>query len=259
MIGHDSLDAERLALLLDQGNFGVGIGRETVDRDHRGQAELLHVLDVAAQIAEACVQRRKVFLLEIFLFDAAMHLERPDGGDDDDAGRLQTRLAALDVDELLRAEIGTEARFRDDIVGELERRGGGNDRIAAMGDVGERTAMDEGRRAFQRLHQVRRNRLLQKRRHGAVCLDVPAADRLAVAGIGDDDIAEPFPQIIEVLGETKDRHDFGRDRDVEARLARIAVGGATERADDLAQGTVVHIDTRRQATRRLSMPSGLPQ
>ena len=53
VIGHQRLDAERLALLLDQRDLGVGVGREAVDRDHRRQAEFLDVLDVALQVAHA--------------------------------------------------------------------------------------------------------------------------------------------------------------------------------------------------------------
>ncbi len=43
------------------------------------------------------------------------------------------------------------------------------------------------------------------------------------------------------LGEAEDRHHLGGDRDVEAGFARIAVGDAAERADDLAQRAVVHV------------------
>ena len=74
-------------------------------------------------------------------------------------------LAALDVEELLAAEVGAEAGFGHHVVGELERGGGGQHRIAAVRDVGERPAVDEGRRAFQRLHQVRRQRVLEQRGH----------------------------------------------------------------------------------------------
>ena len=140
-----------------------------------------------------------------------------------------------------RAEVGAEARFRHDIVGELERGRGRQHRVAAVRDIGERTAMDEGGRAFQRLHQVRRDRVLQQRRHGAVRLEVAGADRLTVARIGDDDVAEPLLEVVEILGETEDRHHFRGDGDVEAGLARIAVGDAAERADDLAQRAVVHV------------------
>jgi hypothetical protein len=51
VIGHQRLDAERLALLLHQRDLGIGVGREAVDRDHGRQAEFLDVLDVALQVA----------------------------------------------------------------------------------------------------------------------------------------------------------------------------------------------------------------
>jgi DNA-binding PucR family transcriptional regulator len=71
-------------------------------------------------------------------------------------------------------------------------------RVAAVRDVGERAAVDEGRRAFQRLHEVRRDRVLEQRGHGAVAVQVAGAHRLALAGIADDDIAEPLLEVFEV-------------------------------------------------------------
>ena len=85
------------------------------------------------------------------------------------------------------------------------------------------------------------------------------AHRFAVAGIGDDDVAEPLLQIVEILGQTEDRHHFGGDRDVEAGLARIAVGDAAERTTISRSARSFMSMTRRQATRRASMPSALPQ
>ena len=241
MIGHNGLDPELGAGALDQFDFRRGVGREAVDRDYRLDAEFLHILDVALQVGHAGFQRLEVFLLEVGLLHPTMHLERTDGGDQHHAVGRQTRLATLDVEEFLAAEIGAEAGFGDDVVGELERGGGRRHRVAAMRDVGERPAMDEGRRAFQRLHQVRRDRLLEQRRHGAVRLEILGEHRLAVAGIADDDFTEPLLQVVEIPGQAEDRHHFGGDRDVEAGLARIAVGDAAERTDYLAQRTVVHV------------------
>ena len=119
------------------------------------------------EIGEALLQRRDVLLLEIVLGHAAMHLERADGGDDDDAIGLEPGFAAFDVEEFLRAEIGAEASLGDHVVGELERRRGGDHRIAAMRDIGEGAAMHEGRIVLERLHEVRRERILEQRRHGA--------------------------------------------------------------------------------------------
>ena len=184
VIGHHGFDAECLAVVLHQLDLGVGVGGEAVDRDHRHDAEFLHVLDMALQIGHAGFERLEVLVLEVLFLDAAMHLQRADGGDQHRAVRRDAGLAALDVEELLAAEVGAEAGFGHDVVGELERGRRRQHRIAAMRDVGERAAVDEGGRAFQRLHQVRRQRLLQQHGHGAVRLEVARAHRLAVAGIG---------------------------------------------------------------------------
>ena len=63
-----------------------------------------------------------VLVLEVVLGDAAVHLERAHGGDDDGRRRAEAGLAALDVEELLRAEVGAEAGFGHDVVAQLERR-----------------------------------------------------------------------------------------------------------------------------------------
>jgi hypothetical protein len=67
-------------------------------------------------------------------------------------------------------EIGAEAGFGHDVVGELQRRLGRDHRVAAMGDVGEGAAVDEGRVVLQRLHEVRLHRVLEQDGHGAVGL-----------------------------------------------------------------------------------------
>ena len=197
---------------------------------------------MALQVGHAGFQRLQVLGLEVFLLDAAMHLERADGRHQHDGIGLQTGLAALDVDELLAAQVGAEARLGHHVVGELQRRRRGQHRVAAVRDVGERPAMDEGGRALQRLHQVGRQRVLQQHRHRPVRLEVGRAHRLTVAGIGDDDVAQPRLQVLEVLGQAEDRHHLGRDGDVEAVLAREAVGDAAQRRHHLAQAAVVHVD-----------------
>ena len=142
----------------------------------------------------------------------------------------QARLAALDVDELLRAEIGAEAGFGHDVVGELQRGLRRDHRVAAVRDVGERAAVDERRIVLQRLHEVGRERVLEQHGHRAVRLQVARAHRLLVARVADDDVAEALLQVLERGREAEDRHHLGGDHDVEAVLARIAVARAAERA-----------------------------
>ena len=110
-----------------------------------------------------------------------------------------------------------------------------------MRDVGERPAVNESRRALERLHQIGRDGVLQQGRHGAVRVQLLGAHRFALARIADNDIAKTRLQILKIVGEAEDRHDLGSDRNVEAGLARIAVGDAAERTDNLAQRSIVHV------------------
>ena len=111
-----------------------------------------------------------------------------------------------------------------------------------MRDVGERAAVHECRLVLEGLHQVRRQRVLQQHRHRAVGLQVARGDRLPVAGVADDDVAEALLQVGERGGEAEDRHHLGGHHDVEAVLAREAVGASAEPHDDVAQRAVVHVE-----------------
>ncbi len=241
MVGHHAFDPELGRERLEQRDLALGVAREAVDRHHHRHAVFPHILDVTLEIGEALLQRREVLLLEIVLGHPAMHLERADGRHQHHAGGRQPCLAAFDVEELLGAEIGAEAGLGDHIVGELERGLGGDHRVAAMRDIGERAAMDEGRVVLERLHQVRRERILEQRRHRAGRRQVLGGDGLLVARLADLDLAEPPLEIFEVGCEAEDRHHLRGDGDVEAGLAREAVGGAAERGDDVAKRAVVHV------------------
>ena len=155
---------------------------EPVYRDHDGHAELPQVGDMPRQIGEAGLQRRKVFRAERVLGDAAVHFERAHRGDDHRRRRLQSCLAALDVEEFLRPEVRAEARFGDDVIGELERRSRRHHGVAAVGDIGERTAVHKRGRAFEGLHEIGLERVLEQRRHGARRVEVGGGDRSPVAG-----------------------------------------------------------------------------
>ncbi len=174
--------------------------------------------------------------------DAAVHLERAGGGDDDGDGRLQPGLAAFDVEEFLGPEIGAEARLGDDVIGELQPRSRRDDRIAAVRDVGEGAAVHDRRDALQGLHEVRAHREPQQRRHRASRLEIAHGDRLLRPGVSDHHAAEPLFEIRQIVGEAERRHHLGGDGDVEPVLARKAVGDAAEAADDLAQGAVVEVN-----------------
>jgi hypothetical protein len=72
--------------------------------------------------------------------DAAVHLQRADGRDDDAAsGRSPT--PALDVEELLGTHVGAETGLGADDLVRCERKAVRDDRVVPVGDVRERSAV----------------------------------------------------------------------------------------------------------------------
>jgi hypothetical protein len=63
-----------------------------------------------------------------------------------------------------------------------------------------------------------------------------------IARVADDDPGQPLLQVAPRGGQAEDRHDLGRDDDVEAVLARKAIARAAKRDHGGAQRTVVHVD-----------------
>ena len=96
-----------------------------------------------------------------------MVLQRSHGGDQHDRARSQVADATGDVEELLHAHVRREARLGHDVLAELEPDPIGDERVVAVRDVRERAAVDEGRLTFERLHEVRLDRVLQDDGHRA--------------------------------------------------------------------------------------------
>ena len=110
-----------------------------------------------------------------------------------------------------------------------------------MRDVGERAAVHERRRALERLHQVRLQRILQERAHGALSVQVVRGDGRVIVGVAHYDAAQALLQIGDAGRQAEDGHHLAGHRYVEAVLARHAVGLAAQTVHDMAQLAVVHI------------------
>ena len=170
-----------------------------------------------------------------------MVLERTQGGHHNGHVRPQPRLAAFDVDELLGAEIGPEAGLGDHVIPQFERGACRGHGVAAVGDVGERAAMDDGRIVLQRLYQVGLDRVLEQCGHRPLRLQVAGPDRRLLTGVADDDVAQSRLEVLARGGQAKDRHHFGRNDDVKSILARETIAGSAQRHHGGAQRTVVHV------------------
>ena len=142
---------------------------------------------MAQKVGKPRLERGKVLPPQLVLLQSAVHFERAHGGDHHARRRRKTGEAALDVEELLRAEVGAEARLRDDVIPHFERRFGRHDGVAPVRDVGKRPAVHEGGRPLERLHEVGLQGVFQQRAHGALRLQIARRDGLFFMVIRDDD------------------------------------------------------------------------
>ena len=141
--------------------------------------DVLHVLE---QVGQTLLQGFQVFGAQLTLGHAAVVFQCLDSGHDDHSAGVKAGSTALDVQKLLRTQICTEASLGDHIIGQLHAGVGGGDRVAAVGDVGEGAAVDDGGVVLQGLHQVGLDGVLEQDGHGAFRLQVMGGDRLTVHG-----------------------------------------------------------------------------
>ena len=143
------------ALILHQLQLGRGVGGEGVDGHHAGQVvSIADVVHMAQQVGKAPLQRLQILVVQLGLGNAAVMLQGPDGGHHHHGVRLQIRHTALDIQELLRSQVGAKARLCDHIVSQLQSGVGGGDGITAVGNIGKGPAVHNGRRMLQCLDQV---------------------------------------------------------------------------------------------------------
>ena len=218
------------------------VRHESVEGHHDRQPELGQILHVGLEVHQPTGERGHVRRSEIFLLDAAMHLERSDRGDDHRGLRIQLAEPALDVEKLLRAEIRAETRFGHHDVTEGQSEPGGHQRIAPVGDVPERTTVDQCGPALERLDQVWNDGILEQERHRAGGLEVGGGDRLPIAGEPDNDAGEPSLEVLQIRRQAENGHHLAAGHDDEPLLTGRAAVQPAEADDDLAKGAVVHVD-----------------
>ena len=197
---------------------------------------------MAQQVGHAGLEGLEVLLVEVGLGHTAVVLKRAGSGDDHDSTRANTRHAALDVEELLGTQIGAKAGLGNGDIAKAHGHTRSHDGVAAVGNIGEGTAVDKRRRTLERLDQIGLERVLEQGRHGALGLKVAGTNGLAGKAVADDDLAQALLKVVDARGQAQDCHDLGGNGDVEAVLTRHALGLAANAVDNMAQLTIVHVD-----------------
>ena len=183
----------------------------------------------------------EVGLVQVSLGHAAVALEGAHGGHQHAGTGCNACIAALDVQELLGTQVGTEACLGDGVVGQRKAQLGGQHAVAAVGNVGEGAAVNDGGVVFQRLDEVRVQCVLQQGGHGTGRADLTGRDGLAVVGVGAHDLGKALFQVGNAGGQTEDGHHLTGNGDIKAVLARGAVHLAAQTVHDEAQLAVVHV------------------
>ena len=157
-------DDRRASARLERGfansaDFAWSVGRVRVDRHDHWHAKGEDVFDLLCEVRRTGANRGYVLLLKHGVqwlaghdpADAAVHLQRPDRRDHDRRIGPQPARPAFDVEELLGTHVCPEPGFgADDLVGR-QSEAISQDRIVAVGNIGEGTGVDEGGAARQRL------------------------------------------------------------------------------------------------------------
>src|SRR5688572_25832306 len=229
--------------------FRLVVRGECVDRHHRRDAVEADVLYLFLQVGRTSIYVIGVLFLHLlgeglacsYLVAARVGLERPHGGDEHGRVRLETRVAALDVEEALCTHVRTEAGLGYEKVTAADADQIGHHRRVACRDVAEGASMDQSGRVLQGLHEVGLYSLFHDDRHDACGLEVFGCHGVSVGVVTYHNPPEAAAHIVKRGGEREDRHRLRGRRDVKAGLARDAVGVGAQPHDYIPQGSIVYV------------------
>ena len=185
-------------MFLDHIDFLFCVGCVFVEAYHHGLTESLKVADMSVKVCKTSAYTLCVRLLDVFQSCSSVHLEAIECGYEDGEVRFETALAALDIEEFLGSEVGSESGFSDDIFTEGHSCLGRDDRVASVGDVCERAAMDERRGSLCSLDKVGLECGLEQNENGSCNTHILYLERCAVASIAEKDVVDASSHVIQV-------------------------------------------------------------
>ena len=210
--GEGTVDSESaahlLAVLAQYLDFLIGISSKLIEGDDYCLTEALEILHVLVEVPIASFHTSNVWLLDVFLSYATMHLQCLESNDENSKVWLQTSLAALDVVELLCAEISTESCLSDGIVAIFESCCCSHHRVTAMSDVGERTAVNESRSSLCGLNQVWLQGIEEEGNNTATYTHILDGEWLVILSDTQENIVDATAEVVNTCCETHNSHDF---------------------------------------------------
>jgi len=175
----------------------VCIAGEAVDRHHNRKAKVAHVLNMTREVWQAA------FEIALTLVAHALH-----GRDDHSGGGSNARAAHHDVNVFFRAQVGGKARLIHDVISKAQRHLLRNHAAGAVRNVAKRAAMHKGGRALGGLDKIGQQRVGEQRHHGAGSVERCGGDGFAALVLANHDAVEPLSQVVAILRQRHDSHDF---------------------------------------------------
>ena len=196
---------------------------------------LIHILKSAADAL-------KIFLLDVVFWHTAMQFQALCCSHNHGQRWLKSCLAAFDIVEFLRTEVGAETSLCDCVVAIGHSHLSSNHRVATVCNIGKRTAVHKCRSVFEGLHKVRIKRIFEQHSDGASHAEVVYSERLILKSITEQNLANTAAQILEIGSKAHYRHYFRRWSDVESALRRHTIHPFAESGHHIAQRAVVHVE-----------------
>jgi len=250
MLGHRAPRPRGFGVLPHQGNFIPGVGMECIDADHRIDPRFPDRVDVVDHVGNALFEQLQVFLdvglgqgnTRHYFGPAAVHLESANGRREHGHMRLQTTVAALDIPELLKADIRRKPTLGDMIIEHLEADPVGNDGRLADGDVGKGSGVNHAGLILGGTHEGRIDGIAHPGGHGISHFQIAGCHGIAAPVKSYGDVVQAFLQVRQVSHDRQNRHQFGADGNPEFGLHHVSVHAAAHADDNVAQrlGTEIH-------------------
>lgn len=191
------------------------------------------------QVGKAFFQRVHIRVFQIRKGSTPVHFQRACRSYDDNGRRIQSGLAAFDIQEFLCTQVKRESGFRDGIVSKMKGHPGGQHGVAAVGNVGKRAAVQETGHSFHGLNQIGHQGIFQQGHDGTGNAQFPCEYGLVIRRESDHDAVDAFFHVLVGSGKAQARHDFRSRGDIEACFSGEPL--LVEPHDDGTQGTVVHV------------------
>ena len=235
---HGGVGAGRQRNILHRRQFIGAVRAKAIDGNHRRQPETLDDANVMRQVVPAGAHPLRIRLRQLPPQRPAVPLQRPRRSHHHRRARHNVPAPRFDVHKLLKAQIRRKPRFGNHIVGVGHPHPVGDNRVAPVGNVGERPGVHQRRLPFQRLRQVRHHRLMQQRHQRAGEPQLRYAHRISTPRAAHHNPPHPLPQVVKVVRQRQNRHNLRCRDDAEPRFPQRPVAVAAHAGHHLTQAPV---------------------